>query len=299
MISTTIIALTVSLFIVCALIVAGNGFLCAFILCKKPLRTYTNGFLVSLAVSNLLTGGVNIPFKVMISSSSPANFLAVFTLLSGVFNLMGVTFDLFVAVTKPLQYKVTIAKYFAPIITASWIMPMLIGLLPVIGIERGAFLIPKIFASVFVGIFITTPLVVIILAYCAIFKTLKQNSKRISDMANTSSLARVQARRVLSERKLAKLFSVVVTLYLVSWLPVIFISAAHILGRKDLVHTLVTTVSKFTTAVSSLVNSLLYTFMKHDIRVELKTLFVCTKGRVRGIRTEPHRGKSRSVETQT
>ena len=261
-------------FMVCGLIVAGNGFICVLILFTKRLRTCTNGFLVSLALSDLLTGGVVIPLNETIPASPWAGFMTAFILLSGVLNLLGVSFDRLVAVTKPFQYKIIVRKYFVPLILANWIIPTAVSLVPLWWQDEDERMIHNVYVLVLVVGFVVIPFFILIAAYYVMFKNLKENSRRLS-VSNASFSTRQRRRRVSSERKVVKLLFIIAVFFVLSWLPVIFLTIASSVGRTDLVVKSAKTLSVFTIAIGSLANPLLYVFRKQDMKKELEKIIRC------------------------
>ena len=113
----------VPLGILSVIIVLANCSVCALVCFKKTLRTYTNWLVLSLAVADILTGGVLLPFIVIKSTSVVTDYLITIILLSGVANICAVTYDRYVAIIKPLVYPYRAPTFFNWAIVASWLIP--------------------------------------------------------------------------------------------------------------------------------------------------------------------------------
>ena len=73
-----------------------------------------------------------------------------------------------------------------------------------------------------------------------------------------------------SEAKVAKVFLAIVIIFVLSWLPVIYMTTVASVNRQDLAPVALQKASLLTVALSSLANPLLYAFMKEDFRREFK-----------------------------
>ena len=76
------ISVIVPLGILSVIIVLANCSVYALVCFKKTLRTYTNWLVLSLAVADILTGGVLLPFIVIKSTSVATDYLITIILLS-------------------------------------------------------------------------------------------------------------------------------------------------------------------------------------------------------------------------
>ena len=251
------------------LIVAANIVVCVFVVTSARLRTYTNGFLVSLAVSDILTGGVFYPIHLSGPDSAAAaseGYLIAFVLLSGVGNICLVTWDRYIAVTKPFNYKNIVKSHFVKLIIVTWTTSLVIAILPLTWKTNSDVIIHKVYLFCLMGFFVLIPYAAI---FCAYFKIAQQLKKHHRKIRNRSATA-LSSRRVKSETKVAKVFLAIVIIFVLSWLPIIYMTTVDSLNRPDLSPLALQTVSLFTVALSSLANPLLYAFMKEDFRQEFK-----------------------------
>jgi len=85
------ISVSVSLGILSVVIVVANCSVYALVCFNKTLPTYTNWLILSLAVSDILTGGVLLPMLLIKPKSLVTDYFIVIILLSGVANICAVT----------------------------------------------------------------------------------------------------------------------------------------------------------------------------------------------------------------
>ena len=122
--------MTVSLTMLSVLIVAANLFVVSLVGLKRVPRTSTNWLTVSLAVSDILTGGILFPMLVIGLAHIVVDYLLTMILLWGVANICALTYDRYVAITKPLHYTYRIPEIFKKTIIAVWLFPTIYCLLP-------------------------------------------------------------------------------------------------------------------------------------------------------------------------
>lgn len=258
--------------ILSVLVVLANVTICVLVITNKSLRTYTNGFLVSLAISDILLGGVLFPVILTIPESIASGYLISVILLSGVANHCCITFDRFIAVRHPFSYSYLIEKYFTKMLLTAWILAVAFSLLPLCWNTDHTLPIHQGYIFVEIVVFIFIPYLLIFIAYCLIFKKLREHFKLLKE-TNVSITRREQARRLSTEAKVAKVCLILIATFVLCWLPIIYMTSATAVGRFEIVPDILVTVSKFTLALSSLINPLLYSFKKEDFRSVVKKVF--------------------------
>ena len=268
------VALTIALFLLSSLVFATNFTVCVLVYLRKSMRTYTNGFVVSLAFSDVLIGTVLIPASLIFPDSSVVlGYLVSITLLSGVFNLTAVTFDRYIAVLKALQYENFMRKNFTIMIFSSWLGALVISLIPLIWGTDTAKLTHKIFVISELALCVLLPYILIFTGYIKIFQQVKQSLKR--ERAITASVRKTlhQKNIISSEAKLAQVFIIVAVMFVLSWLPIQYMTIVYEIGRRDLIPDYLNIVSLFTVALGSLVNPIVYSFLKPDFRKSIRHMF--------------------------
>ena len=266
--TTEIIVLgeVIPLGIISVLIVAANAVVCGLVLGFRNMRTFTNCFVVSLAVSDILTGGLLFPLKIANVEPTFLVYLTSAVLISGVGNLCGVTFDRFIAVTRPLQYSYALSKWFSKILAACWLVPLVISLLPLMWGGPESARIYSIYTVCLVVLGIILPYCGIFVAYFQIFKRIKRHNRQLSSIL--SSTNKFQRRSLSMEAKVSKVFVIVAVAFVLSWLPVIYMTLAYEIS-PSLIPQCLSTVSMFTIAIGSLANPVFYAFMKPDFKAAL------------------------------
>ena len=172
--------------------VVGNALVVCVFARYVVLRTVTNYYVISLAVADLLVGLVGIPSAISTSVGLPRDFHACLLMTSllmllctgSIFSLVAVTLDRFWAIMYPFSYTTTMTTRKAlAVIAACWTLATVIGLLPVMGWNRGrppearCFFMEVMAQRYLVFIFVFTivaPSIVMAIAYARIYRVVKQ-----------------------------------------------------------------------------------------------------------------------------
>ena len=274
--------ITVAMTILSVLIVLANVTICLLVIINRSLRTYTNGFLVSLAISDILLGGVLFPVILIIQESVASGYLISVILLSGIANHCCITFDRFIAVRHPFSYSFLIDKYFIKMVATAWLLATVISLLPLCWNTDRTLTIHQVYIFVEILLFIFVPYLMIFIAYFLVFKKLREHFRMLQETTAISILRQEQTKRLSSEAKVAKVSLILIATFVLCWFPIIYMTSVTALGRPEIVPDILPTVSMFTLALSSLINPLLYSFKKEDFRAAVKRVFprIVTKRQV-------------------
>lgn len=120
----------------------------------------------------------------------------------------------------------------------------------------------------FLGVFV--PYFFIIFAYVRIFRQVRRSLAMRKDLESRRE-RKNERERNSSDFQVAKVFFTVSIIFLFSWLPIIYMTTSKIiLNRPEVIPEVLPTVSLFTVATSSLVNPLIYAFLKPDFKVVLR-----------------------------
>ncbi|CAM1302465.1 GPROAR1 (predicted) [Pycnogonum litorale] len=130
--------------IINVIVICGNSLVVTAVLITSKLKTITNYFIVSLAVADLLVGITILPFSMtfevldvwVFGSSWCQIWLAVDVWLStsSILNLCAISFDRYIAVTRPVKYPSLMTPRRAHILIASvWVMSFVICFPPLVG----------------------------------------------------------------------------------------------------------------------------------------------------------------------
>lgn len=261
-----------------ALITVENMLVCYLVYRYKILRTFTNGFVVSLALSDVLFGCLLLPMNIA-DEEHPANlYLVCIILFANVTNLLAVTLDRYLAILHPLVYTYKMTKYFVRILIVTWAIPVPVALLPLawgndeMRVESTVYL----FFIVIGGVIL--PYVLILFVYILIFREVARqvrNLSRLKKYTDKFKEAAAEGKRVSGEARVARIFAVIAGIFVVSWGPVIYMTAAVALHAAAPVPKEVGIISWYTMAIGSLANAAMYAFFKADFRRAFLKLFGC------------------------
>jgi len=264
------ISVSVSLGILSVIIVVANCSVCALICFNKTLRTYTNWLVLSLAVSDILTGGVLLPTLLIKPTSLVTDYFIAIILLSGVANICAATYDRHVAIIKPLLYPYLAPKLFKRAIVASWLIPAIYTVLPLAWDKNPTKTIHIVYLVCLEVFGVVLPYIFVTFAYVRIFRQVRRSLTVRKDFESARE-QRKERRRISSDAQVVKVFCIVSTAFLLSWLPILYSTTSYsVLDRPDLLPGVLDTISLFTVATSSIVNPLIYAFLKPDFRVIIR-----------------------------
>ena len=191
-------------------------------------------------------------------------------LLSGVANICAVTYDRYVAIIKPLLYPSLAPKIFKRALVVSWLIPTIYTVLPLAWDTNPAKTIHFVYVVCLEFFGVVVPYIFITFAYVRILRKVRHSLTMRKNFESTRQ-QRKKRRRVSSDAQVAKVFCIVSTAFLLSWLPVLYSTTVYsVLNRPDLIPVVLDTISPFTIATSSLVNSLIYAILKSDVRVVIR-----------------------------
>ena len=85
---------------------------CAMVYTDKKLRSMTNYLVVSLSEADLVIAVVFVPFYIIdhYARTVIGDYFVAFILLATVFNLCGVTFERYIALTRPFRCRTTLTQ---------------------------------------------------------------------------------------------------------------------------------------------------------------------------------------------
>lgn len=244
---------------------------CYMVYRYRILRTYTNGFVVSLCLSDILFGAVLLPVMIHNPASLETGFLIACILMANVTNMFSVTLDRFLAVMKPLIYHVTMSKHFTKILVITWVLPIGITLIPVAynGDRSNPIHRYYLFGILIIGILI--PYICILVAYVMIFREVSRQVRNLAKL-HTYRLhpdAVKEGKRVTGEARMARVFAIISGVFVLTWLPVVYMTTVEAIDASKVPalapHTLVL-VSWYTLCLGSLINAPIYALFKADFR---------------------------------
>ncbi|XP_023933914.1 tachykinin-like peptides receptor 86C isoform X2 [Bicyclus anynana] len=224
------------------LAVLGNTLVIWIVLAHRRMRTVTNCFLVNLAVADLLmatlNGAPNFVFLVTAHwpfgsvTCTASNFTANLTVSAGVFTLVAITVDRYVAIVRPLQHRLSRRVARAVLLTV-WFASALLALPSLlysdtytkkyINGEReicfikwpdGSYPTSRTdycYNIVFLMVTYVVPMVVMVWAYARMSAALR--GRTIGECTHH------QMQVVRAKRKVVRMFVLVVVVFALCWLP--------------------------------------------------------------------------------
>lgn len=241
-----------------------NLLVCFAVYKVKKLRTITNCFVVSLSSADLLVAIVLMPIYIIdhYAKTIITGYLIAFILFASIFNLAAVTFERFVALTRPFQYRTLLnSTRVAVIIGFAWISPLVICLLPLAWNTDKKTMVHSVYKVVLV-VLILLPIALMICIYTRLLGVVRsfisRNKSRASEGNKTGN-------RVGREEKAAQVFASVFATFLICWGPIIYINICEVANAGSLfVPEELLYVSFYTLQFNSVVDPIIYAFFKRD-----------------------------------
>ena len=302
--------LAVSLITIGFAVLVSNALVCALFCRFRALRTITNTFIVSLALSDVMVAVVFLPTYLAGLPISP--YIIAYILFAYLFNFCGITWDRFQAVLNPLSYRAKVTRAVVyKILTLVWTIPVLFAIIPIFWEYKADIktLAGRIYQGVLITI-VTVCTVSICCAYARIFRATRRQVKMMIEMAGTNfrlesnldSQVQGQLRRISKklsmnisvEVKAAKVFALVGGTFAVCWLPLIVINVFGALGFPEKIPVVLLDISLYSLVGNALADPLIYSFYKTDYRRALTRTFCCA-GKKRGILYGSSRATATSI----
>lgn len=283
----------ISLTVIGCAVVISNALVCVLFARYRALRTITNTFIVSLAVSDLMVATVFLPTYLASLAISP--YIIAYILFAYLFNFCGITWDRYQAVLNPLTYRSKVTRAIVyKILALVWIIPFLLAIIPIFWEYQDdiKILAERIYQGVLVSI-VTLCTVLICWAYSRIFRATRRQVKMMIEMSETNSriensklnqprrVSKKLAANISTEVKAAKVFALVGGTFGVCWLPLIIINVFGALGFPELIPEAFLQVSLYSLVGNALADPLIYSFYKADYRRAFMRFCRCcrTQGR--------------------
>ena len=256
---------------------------------RKTLRKAGNYLLLSLAICDFLNGSLNIILLLavlipVVPEHSTTYFPLVctvqvshnFVAITEAFHILLITAEKYMALMRPLRYRVIKTRTMLLAITGAWLISGLIAASPIfwfadrLSSNKIALLLEFIFNVFCLVVVFTVPYTLILLAYVTMFRKVFKKRKPKS--------GRVY-RKKANELKCLVIFATMASVFALCWLPWfvlrLFYSIAHLEWMKPNWNLLqnAAQIIAITKYLASAINPLLYTFFKQDFWKAIKRTF--------------------------
>lgn len=222
--------------VVCLLVVGGNMVVIMSITLSKQLRTATNFIILSLAMSDVLVGGVMMPLQCIMFVDvclyyteilCPAyHFISTIVGNVSIYNIVLIALDRYFALCHPFRYVAKMSlRVVLKCVCFVWILSLIYNLSmmyignseqsKVICIQACAFPINNTWGLIDVIFNFIVPCLLIIILYVKVLTVALRHAKVVSDSAKPG----LNRRKWKSEIKATKTLGTVVFAYLVCWTP--------------------------------------------------------------------------------
>ena len=284
---------------IAVLIVLINGVVFLLFAKEKRLRTPTNYLLFGLAVCDFMTGIINIPLTIIVSMQiivPPSGKILGFFLpvlhnlvvVLVVYHICAVTAERYFSIVHPFRHRWQMTKKSSvKIVGLIWLAAVTIAFLPVTwftrfltspqnGISIATFKIQTghvVFCIIFVFL---APYVFIVYSQVVMFKKIRQRAPKFEGDSHADSIVH---RKAKDNKRCLIIFALMAFLYAFCWLPWFVISLFYNLWfplseeAKRILFDF-TRAQLFLRYLTSIVNPVLYTFLKRDFLVAFKTIIL-------------------------
>lgn len=262
------------------LIIITNGLGIFLFIRNRRLRNITNTFLVSLAISDLLTGLFAIPFY-LVCSATQSTLCRVtilfwrFTTTSTVLHLLVVTLDRYAAIVHAIRYHAIITRSRANIaIFTTWTLSLIVSLVqlfwPMASHYEDDHTI-VIYLLTTLVVFFVLPLLVMIYSYISIFNVVRYHEKQIKKQNRPSALEKRKDSTldIPAQWKSALVFLVMTIVYVICWFPYFVYMLRDALFPILIPHWAEYVFFYYPRFITSLTNPIFYIVGKHDFRKAL------------------------------
>lgn len=279
------------------LIIAINVLVLLLFIRRRPLRTKTNLLLVSLSVSDLMMGLLGIPMNtacnalvgyksfsgLCITSAAVYRFIAVST----IFHILIITGERYVSVIYPFRYMTIVTKRrTVTLISSVWFFSLFMALIQLAWQELDHFTSRNptklrwglIYNIIGIVVCLLIPLAFMLFFYVRMFNVIHHQAEQIRKLNNIHE-SRGRGKHLDAEKRAITIFALMLGIFTCCW-STWYIGLLQDYLSKDVFYAIPTVwllVFDFLRFSTSLINPMLYTFLKQDFRRELFLIIPCFK----------------------
>ena len=213
--------------------------------------------------------------------------------INTVLHLMAVSYDRYDSIVKsPLTYNSTVTKCRVAVLVLTWLIPIGFSIAPFIKWEEYVYN-PEVFFCqqgvtvqsetsgwriAFSLVFLVVPLLVIAFLNWSVYKTAKRQANavaiQIGSFDGSESQQQENSRRIITERKAALDVSIIITAFLLCFLPSWIVGLCLQFAESTNVPSEAVLVTACIFTFSSVCNPIIYSICKRDFRTAVKKTFL-------------------------
>lgn len=297
--SSTSKALTgIVLIIIITVTVCGNVVVCLAVGFNRRLRTLTNCFIVSLAVTDLMLGLLVQPFAAIYEVSNHIwyfsrtfcdiyNSLDVMLCTASILNLFMISLDRYYAVTAPLRYTTLVTpRRVAMVMVIIWVVSIMVSFLPIhlgwntngttdLNPEKCNLGVNPIYGLVDSLLTFYIPLLIMCTTYYRIFKIAREQAKRINNAPCNKKVNHVLP--TVNEHKATLTLAIVMGAFIICWFPYFTVFIYRGIKGDNAVRRDLLSIVTWLGYVNSALNPILYGALNRDFRTAYHQLLRCQR----------------------
>lgn len=257
--------------IIAVLAIFGNGLVVGSFIRHRHLRTFTNYFVVSLGVADMLVGMISIPMwmSILLGGQKSELFYVVYALLdifagtTSIMHLMVISLERFYAILFPVRHRNTSSAVYYIGLVFVWVWPGIMSFLSV-QLLRDYDKNVNILA-LFLAFFLI-PLLVILFAYGMIWKTVRTRVLPQATQPGKRSLKR--------DMRVIVTIALVILFFVVSWFPFFIVNLLAVFSPQSIqpYQTSLVLFTKFMHFSNSAVNPIVYAVKIPEFRRAFRQL---------------------------
>ena len=265
----------------------------------KSLRSLFISFLVNLAVADALQGVVTIPFFIynLINHTRglrlPSNVLhalACTSLLSVFFGTIVISLDRYIAITRPIEYRVTLSwQRCLKILILIWVISIVSGLITTYKkYKRISFIVYNYFMFV-------TGIIVMVIVFFRIYRFLKHHEQTYREQLRRASITSI-SHQYNTDKRVTIVLLIVLSIFMVTYIPALaMLNITDFCFECNCNLRFIFYVTTYTVLVlNSAINPFLYTIRMKEFRNSIKAMFVCGSTRKNQLRSLSSKASSTS-----
>lgn len=286
-------SVSLALAVLIVITIAGNVVVCLAVGLNRRLRSLTNCFIVSLAITDLLLGLLVLPFSAFYQLSCRWSFGKVFCNIytsldvmlctASILNLFMISLDRYCAVTDPLRYPVLVTPVRVGVsLVLIWVVSITLSFLSIhLGWNNTAeaskanhtaqpckVQVNLVYGLVDGLVTFYVPLLVMCITYYRIFKIAREQAKRIHHISSWKAAT-------IREHKATVTLATVMGAFIVCWFPYFTVFVYRGLRGDDAVNKTFEAVVLWLGYANSALNPILYAALNKDFRTAYQQLLRC------------------------